>query len=225
MVRAALTVVVVVSGEGCVLICVCTYIWECAVISCVSACHGLQEGLLFWELSWWIQEEIHSISLNAGKPWVFCLNVCSVLFSWEYLCRLEIRLAWHGFNNNARPCFPLGEREWKMVNSYSPVLLISLLGKRCVQHNRGCGRKAQAGVQTDTEPQTYLEKCELRKKSGECFIVETDTTANFSACSDFDVISKKWWNAYSSLNLYKRCDVSFYPLMSTMDFYNFLYSF
>lgn len=51
----------------------------------------------------------------------------------------------------------------KIVHGYSPMLLISLLGKRC-RKNRGKSRKAQARVEADTTPQTAFEECDLKTR-------------------------------------------------------------
>lgn len=45
-------------------------------------CEGLQGGFIVLRTFMMdLEREIHSISLNAKRPWVFCLNVCPVLFT------------------------------------------------------------------------------------------------------------------------------------------------
>lgn len=53
-----------------------------------------------------------------------------------------------------------------MLHGYSPVLLISLSGRKCVEHHRGNSRKAQTDVEMDTKPQPAIKKCHLKKKGG-----------------------------------------------------------
>lgn len=43
----------------------------------------------------------------------------------------------NSLHNNTSACVPLGEKEQKVVHSYSRMLLISPLGKRCVEHSGG----------------------------------------------------------------------------------------
>ena len=50
-----------------------------------------------------------------------------------------------------------GRKGVKMLHSYSPALLISLLGKRYAKDNRANSRKHQTGVETNSKPLTALK--------------------------------------------------------------------
>lgn len=83
-------------------------------------------------------------SANAGKQ--FYLHVHPLSFTRKCLC------------NCVSSLFLQGEREWKIMHSDSPVLLISLQGKRFAEHNRWCNcRKTQAGAEKENIPQCLWE--------------------------------------------------------------------
>lgn len=72
---------------GDVNVCVC-FFWNVQLPVCISLCVLIYS---LWAAGKILCFETISASLNDENP--FYLNLCPVLFTWECLCRLEIRLA------------------------------------------------------------------------------------------------------------------------------------
>lgn len=125
-------------------------VFTCAAVGmqhvlCTVRCLGLQRELIVlrrFPLDGGMGYK--NSSANAGKQ--FYLHVHPLSFTRKCLC------------NCVSSLFLQGEREWKIMHSDSPVLLISLQGKRFAEHNRWCNcRKTQAGAEKENIPQCLWE--------------------------------------------------------------------